>query len=175
MTGPEVQGARHLTPLQRRAARIAGLALALVFIVPGVLHPLQNHPLDLVNLIFHEAGHVLLMGAGETVTLLGGSVFQLLIPAACIAAFLRRGDRYAAGIVTLWLGQSFAGVSAYIRDAPTRTLDLITGDPDTHDWWQLLVGWDALTLAGPLGRVVFFLALASVIVGTTLALWDDVR
>ncbi|QFP77396.1 hypothetical protein [Deinococcus sp. AJ005] len=164
-----------MTPLQRKAARIVGLLVALIFIIPGVIHPLQNHPLDLVNLIFHEAGHVLLMWAGEMVMLLGGSLFQLLIPAACIAAFLLRGDRYAAGIVTLWLGQSFAGVSAYIRDAPTRNLDLITGDPDTHDWWQLLGGWDALNLAEPLGRVVFFLALASVIVGTALALWDDVR
>lgn len=66
-------------------------------------------------------------------------------------------------------------MSAHIRDAPTRHLDLITGDPDTHDWWQLLGGWDALGLAEPLGRVVFFLALASVIVGTALALWDDVK
>ncbi|MFK7603156.1 hypothetical protein ACI3L1_13195 [Deinococcus sp. SM5_A1] len=164
-----------MTPLRRKAARIAGLILGLVFIVPGVLNPLQSHPLDLVNLIFHEAGHVLLMWAGETVMLLGGSLFQLLVPAACISAFLLRGDRYAAGIVTLWLAQSFAGVSAYIRDAPTRNLDLITGDPDTHDWWQLLGGWDALNLAAPLGRVVFFLALASVIVGSALALWDDVR
>jgi hypothetical protein len=164
-----------MKPFQRRAARLAGLILALVLIVPGVLHPLQNHPLDLVNLIFHEAGHVLLIWAGETVTLLGGSLFQLLVPAACIAAFLRRADRYAAGIVALWLGQSFAGVAAYIRDAPTRNLELITGDPDTHDWWQLLGGWGALSLADPLARAVLFLALASVIVGVTLALWDDLR
>lgn len=175
MTGPEVRGAAWLTPLQRRVGRLGGLILALVFIVPGVLHPLQNHPLDLVNLIFHEAGHVLLMWAGETVMLLGGSAFQLLVPAVCSAAFLQRGDRYAAGIVTLWLGQSFAGVSAYIRDAPTRTLDLITGDPDTHDWWQLLGGWNVLGLAEPLGRMVFFMALASVIVGAALALWDEMR
>ncbi|GGO31316.1 hypothetical protein [Deinococcus humi] len=164
-----------MTPLQRRAARLAGLILALVLIVPGVLRPLQNYPLHLVNLIFHEVGHVLLRWAGETVTLLGGSLFQLLVPAACVATFLRRGDRYAAGIVALWLGQSFAGVAAYIRDAPARTLELITGAPDTHDWWQLLVGWDALNLAEPLARAVFFLALPPVIVGAALALWDDMR
>ncbi len=152
-----------------------GLLAALALTVPGVVHPLQNHPLDLVNLIFHEAGHVLLIWAGETVMLLGGSVFQVLVPAACAATFLQRGDRYAAGIVTLWLGQALAGVSAYVRDAPTRTLSLLTGDPDTHDWWQLLGGWDALNLADSLGRGVFFLGLASVIVGAALALWDDMR
>lgn len=64
-----------MTPLQRRLARIAGLIVALVFIIPGVLHSLQNHPLDLVNLIFHKAGHVLLIWAGEAMTLLGGSLF----------------------------------------------------------------------------------------------------
>ena len=92
-----------------------------------------------MNLIFHEARYVLLMWAGVTVTLLGGSLFQLLIPAACVATFLRRGDCYAAGIVALWLRQSFAGVANVGGDAPTRTLNLITGDPDPttggSSWW----------------------------------------
>ena len=58
-----------------------------------------------MNLIFHEAGHVLLMWAGETVTLLGGSLFQLLVPAARVATFLRREDRYAAGIGAILRGR----------------------------------------------------------------------
>ncbi|GGL71529.1 hypothetical protein GCM10010840_07090 [Deinococcus aerolatus] len=40
-----------------------------------------------------------------------------------------------------------------------------------HVWWQLLGGWDALNLTGSLGCGVFFLRLASVIVGAALALW----
>lgn len=162
-----------------RWGRAAGLLLALWLTVPGLLDPLHGDLLSGVNLVFHEAGHVLLIWAGETVMLLGGSLGQVAVPLACAAAFLWRGDRFAAGVVGLWLAHSLAGVAAYIRDAPLRQLDLITGDPDTHDWWQLLGGWNpqanALNLADPLGRVVTFLALATLIVSVVLAVWDDLR
>ena len=164
-----------MTPALARAGRWAGLVLALFVTVPATLRPLQGHLLDVVNLVFHEAGHVLLAFMGETAMLLGGSLLQLLIPAACVTAFLIRHDRYSAGVLTLWLAQSLASVAAYIRDAPTRQLELITGDPDTHDWWQLLGGWNALNLADPLGRLVAFLAFTAVVVGVTLAVWDELR
>ncbi len=106
-----------MPPLQRRVARPVGLSLALVLIVPAVPHLLQNHPLDLVNLTFHKAGHVLLILEGQTITVLGGNLIQLLVPAVCIGVFLWHRDRYAASIVALSLGLSFAGVSAHIRDA----------------------------------------------------------
>lgn len=162
-----------------RWGRAAGLLLALWLTVPGILNPLRGDLLGGVNLVFHEAGHVLLIPAGETLTLLGGSAAQVAVPLACAAAFLWRADRFAAGVVGLWLAHSLAGVAAYIRDAPLRQLDLITGDPDTHDWWQLLGGWNpqanALHLADPLGRFVAFLALATLIVSVVLAVWDDLR
>lgn len=155
--------------------RLAGLGLALWVLIPGISRPLGGHLIDNVNLIFHEAGHMILMFAGETITLLGGSFFQLLIPAVCIGSFLLRRDRYAAGICTLWLGESLAGVGAYIADAPTRNLDLLTGDPDTHDWWQLLGAWNMLDSAVGLGRFVHALALVCVIAGLLLAVWDDLK
>ncbi|MBZ9751077.1 hypothetical protein K7W42_09405 [Deinococcus sp. HMF7604] len=164
-----------MTLAAARAGRAVALLLALFVTVPGVLNPLQPGWLSNVNLVFHEAGHVLLMWAGETVTLLGGSAVQVLVPAACVATFLARRERFAAGLVTLWLGHSLAGVAAYIRDAPARELPLLTGDPDTHDWWQLLVGWNALGAADPLGRFVLFLAYAAVILGTLLAVWNELN
>lgn len=164
-----------MTPAWARVGRWAALILALLITVPASLRPLQGSLLDGVNLVFHEAGHVLLAFAGQTVMLLGGSLFQLLVPAACIGSFLLRKDRFSAGLLTLWLAQSLAGVAAYIRDAPARQLDLITGDPDTHDWWQLLGSWNALSLADPLGRFVAFLAFAATLAGVLLAVWDELR
>ncbi|GHF30546.1 hypothetical protein HNQ07_000708 [Deinococcus metalli] len=155
--------------------RWAGLAAALLLTVPGVLRPLSGSLLDHVDLVFHEAGHVIFSPFGETLMLLGGSVMQVLVPLGCALTFLFRRDRYAAGLVTLWTAQSLAGVAAYVRDAPTRNLDLITGDPDTHDWWQLLGAADALSLAAPLGNMLAFLAFACLVAGVLLAVWDDVR
>lgn len=157
------------------APRVLGLSAALWVTVPGVVRPAEPGVLGNVNLIFHEAGHVLLMWAGEAVTLLGGSLTQVLVPAGCVAAFLWRRDRFSAGVVTLWLGHALAGVGAYIQDAPQRNLPLITGDPDTHDWWQLLSGWNALGAADSLGRFTLALAFVAVIAGTLLAVWDDLQ
>lgn len=155
--------------------RLVGLVLALWVLVPGVIRPMGGHLIDNVNLIFHEAGHMILMFAGETIMLLGGSFFQLLVPAVCIGAFLQRRDRFAAGICTLWLGESLAGVGTYIADAPTRNLDLLTGDPDTHDWWQLFSAWNMLGSAVGIGRFVHALAILCLIAGVLLAIWDDLR
>ncbi|WP_412029109.1 hypothetical protein [Deinococcus yunweiensis] len=168
-------GTHPVTATWRGVGRWIGLALALLVTVPGVLRPLSGSLLSTVNLVFHEAGHVLFGLFGETVMLLGGSVMQVLVPLACAAAFLARRDRYAAGIVTLWAAHSLASVAAYIRDAPTRNLDLITGDPDTHDWWQLLGAADALRLAAPLGSAVAFLAFVAIVAGVLLAVWDELK
>lgn len=164
-----------MRPGAARWGRWVGLLVALCVTVPGALHPFGGGLLDGVNLVFHEAGHVLFSLFGGTVMLLGGSAMQVLVPAACAGVFLWRRDRYSAGLVSLWTGQSLAGVSAYMRDAPTRALDLITGDPDTHDWWQLLDGAGALPLAAPLANLTAFLAFAVMLVGVVLALWDEVR
>lgn len=158
-----------------RFVRWGGLLLALLLTVPGVINPQRWVFLNNVNLIFHEAGHLLLMFFGETVTLLGGSLFQVLIPAACAAFFWWRGERYSAGILLLWAAQSLANVSVYVADAPTRHLDLITGDPDTHDWWQLFSKWGNLQAAVPVGKFIHFLSLALLLGGVVVALWDDVE
>ena len=155
--------------------RWGGLLLALFFTVPGVLNPEKWVFLNNVNLIFHEAGHMILMFLGETIMLMGGSLFQVLIPGACAAFFWVRGDRYAAGILLLWAAQSLANVSVYVADAPTRNLDLITGDPDTHDWWQLFSQWGNLNAAVSVGKFIHFLSLVTMLAGVVVAVWDDVN
>lgn len=153
-------------------ARVAGLVAALLVTVPGMLDPLRGGLLAGVNLVFHEAGHVVFSPFGETLMLLGGSLLQVTVPLACAGALLVRGDRYGAGVLGLWLAHSLASVAAYVRDAPTRTLDLITGDPDTHDWWQLLGAAGHLDWAAPLGRVIAFLAFVAVVLSLLLAVWQ---
>ncbi|MBP9812342.1 zinc ribbon domain-containing protein, partial [Candidatus Gracilibacteria bacterium] len=41
-----------------------------------------------VNLIFHEAGHVIFMPFGKFMTILGGSLFQCMLPAILVGVFL---------------------------------------------------------------------------------------
>jgi len=41
-----------------------------------------------VNLVFHEAGHVIFIPLGRFMTILGGSLLQVLVPLLCTVAFL---------------------------------------------------------------------------------------
>ena len=103
-----------------------------------------SHFLHLVNLVFHEAGHVIFIPFGEFMTIAGGSLAQLLMPAIVAGAFLlRHANPFGAAVGVWWLGQSAVDLSVYIADARSGALLLlggVTGNdaPGYHDWTNLL-------------------------------------
>jgi hypothetical protein len=113
-----------------------------------------------VNLVFHEAGHVLFRPFGRFVTILGGSLGQLLMPAVVIAAFIwHQRDNFAASLGLWWLGQSLMDVAPYINDARAGLLPLLGGftgqdAPGRHDWHQILADLNMLDLDHPIARIV---------------------
>jgi hypothetical protein len=116
--------------------------------------------LDSLDLAIHETGHLVFGFAGETLTLLGGTLFQLIVPAALAIALWRKGDRHGATVPSWWLGQNCWNISVYVRDARTQALPLVGGGE--HDWATLLenAGWlerdQALGGAVYLAGVVFY-------------------
>lgn len=103
--------------------------------------------LHLVNLVFHEAGHVLFSPFGAFMTALGGSLMQLLVPAACAASFVSRRDLFAAWVCGWWCGQNLVDLAPYIADARALQLVLLGGatgaEVEGHDWEAILqsLGW----------------------------------
>jgi hypothetical protein len=97
----------------------------------------EYHFLDNVNLLIHEAGHVVFAIFGQTAHFLGGTLLQLLFPAAFVISFLQRDQRYEACIVGLWLCESLMYTGEYMADARVRRLPLLGGH--IHDWHWLLV------------------------------------
>lgn len=93
-----------------------------------------------INLAFHEFGHVLFMPFGRFMTILGGSLFQIMMPLIALFCFsLQMRDNFAAAIMLWWTGQSFIDVAPYIADAEYRALPLILGmGEEAHDWGNLL-------------------------------------
>ena len=89
---------------------------------------------------FHEFGHVLFSPFGRFMAILGGSLFQVLMPLGLMLAFmLQKRDNFAASMMLWWCGQSFIDLSPYIADAPYRALPLIRGMGESaHDWGNLL-------------------------------------
>jgi len=89
--------------------------------------------LDLVNLAFHEAGHLFLVPFGETAHFLGGSLGQLAVPSGLAAYFLvSRRQPFAAAVCSWWAGENLVNISIYMADARTLRLDLVGGGE--HDW-----------------------------------------
>ena len=142
---------------------------SLLLLAPDILNPAGWSFLDGVDLIFHEAGHVMFAPLGDTLMLMGGSLFQVLVPAALAGVFFWRGEGVSAAAILLWTAQNLANVSVYIADAQGRLLPLITGDPDTHDWWQLLGGWGALPQCVAIGRAVWFAGVALALLSVWVA------
>lgn len=103
--------------------------------------------LHLPNLVFHEAGHVLFGVFGRFIGVLGGSLFQFILPLALAGVFLRQRDPFGAVVCTWWAGQNLLDVAPYIADARALQLVLLGGktgaEVEGHDWEYLLteMGW----------------------------------
>lgn len=128
----------------------------------------------LVNLPFHEAGHIFFRPFGALITSMGGSLFQLMMPVICgIVLLIKTRDPFGASCCLWWLGENFMDLAPYINDARTLTLPLIGGNTGQsspygfHDWefilteTGLLFRDHAIALATHgLGVCVMLLALA---------------
>ena len=105
---------------------------------------IMNSWLHNVDLIFHEAGHMIFMPFGRYMMFLGGSLFQVLLPLILMFAFLIvNKDAFAASVCLWWAGQSLMDLAPYIADARALRLPLLGGgtgadSPGTHDWANLL-------------------------------------
>lgn len=113
------------------------------------------NPFSALDLGIHEMGHFIFMPFGEFMHILGGSLFQCLVPLIALAGFLQIRMYFAATLTFCWLGLNFFDVATYIADAEMRVLPLVgpgslgVGTNDQaldqgHDWYQLLSRMDQL-------------------------------
>lgn len=126
-------------------------------------------------LIFHEAGHVIFMPFGEFMTILGGTLGQLLMPLIMAGALLIRTRDPFASAIAMWLfGVSLLDVAPYVYDALHPQLVLLgghTGEEGGHDWIYLLseTGW--LQRAQGLGWLAHKIGALVVLLSTAWAGW----
>ena len=85
----------------------------------------RYHFLDGVNLLLHEAGHMVFLLFGQTAHFLGGTFGQLMFPALFAGYFLKRGQRFEACIVGIWFAESLMYTAKYISDARVLALPLV--------------------------------------------------
>jgi len=144
-------------PLSRPAAhlwtRLAVIAGLFIFYLRW--HKQENYfsPLDYINLAFHEAGHVFLGFLPRFIMTLGGTLFQLLIPAACLIHLMRRGANLGWQLCLFWTGENLLNISVYAGDSLKQELPLVGGG--VHDWTYLLTEVGLIAHPEGVARTIF--------------------
>jgi len=135
------------------AGRVALFLLLLWWGRTFILTPLETNYtgesfLHLINLPFHEAGHILFIPLGRFMMILGGSLGQILMPLVCLGTFLvKTRDPFGASVALWWTAESVMDIAPYINDARAMDLMLLGGvtgkETDGHDWNNILtmLGW----------------------------------
>ncbi len=137
-----------------------------------------NSFLHLVNLPFHEAGHIVFRPFGAFITSLGGTLGQLLMPSICAGVLLlKTRDPFGAAVALWWVGENFLDIAPYMNDARAGQLPLLGGNfghsapYGFHDWQYLLTESGLLQYDHVLAKATF--AIGSVIMLLSM-LWGGV-
>jgi hypothetical protein len=127
--------------------------------------------LALVDLGFHELGHLLTYPFPDVVTAMMGSIAQVAVPlgVALYFLFLRR-ERLGAALCLAWAATSAQNVSVYIADAPIQALPLL--GEGMHDWAFVLGRFDAIDSAATIAAFVKGFGMILLFAGFALCVWS---
>jgi hypothetical protein len=136
-------------PVSRPVALVA-IAFYLLFLLYSANNRSGFLFLDLANLMIHEAGHPLFgilgggaeTGFGHTLMVLGGTLFELIVPLACVAYFFFRRESTGTAFCAFWFFENFLYIGTYMADARTSAL-LLVGSGDS-DWEVLFTQWNLM-------------------------------
>ncbi|HZV59290.1 MAG TPA: hypothetical protein VFF42_03055 [Candidatus Eremiobacteraceae bacterium] len=138
-----------------RYAGIAWLSMYGLFLLyaafdrSGFLFP------DYVNLMFHEAGHVIFSWLGRTIMILGGTLGELLVPLICAIYFFTQREVFGVAFSVFWFFENFPYIGTYMADARAGALPLVGGGE--HDWEMLFTQWGLIMQDQSIGGTVRFL------------------
>lgn len=167
-----------------QAPRWFFLALLSWWTLRFVSHPLDGDYvagsfLHLINLPFHEAGHIIFSPFGSFMMSLGGSLTQVLIPLVCAVEFVRRDDWFGAMAGIWWAGQNLIDLGPYIADARALQLVLLGGftgaQVEGHDWEAILTALGWLRYDRTLGYAAHWIGSLAMIGAIGYAAWVTVQ
>jgi hypothetical protein len=147
-----------------KATGIAWLAAFALFL----MYALADHSgflfIDWANLMIHEAGHPFFSWFGSyTLTILGGTLAELIVPLLCAIAFFFRREIPGTAFALFWFFENFLYIGTYMSDARAEVLPLV-GNGD-HDWNILFGQWNLLlqdTKIGGTTRLLGWLGMLAV-------------
>ncbi len=142
----------------------------------GIRHLLDPHYRSWfagITLAFHEMGHILFSGLGNTMMLLGGSIMQVVVPlAAALYLLARQRDYFGLAVGASWFSYALWEMALYIWDAAREELPLVGfGDDPQHDWGTLLTQWGILNSCDTIAFLVRVIATVTWLAAIALGSW----
>ncbi len=135
-------------------------AIATIYFIWCAYDPQNAVFLHIVYTPFHEAGHMLFIPLGRFMSVAGGSLFQIVVPAVFFGYFVYHKKPFSASIVLFWVGQSFVDVYVYANDAVVMELPLLSGvtgsEGGFHDWNYLLTETGLLNKTPLVAKLIRF-------------------
>ncbi len=154
-------------------------AIIIVIITSYTLYYISTlsdwHFIDNVNLIFHEAGHIIFGFFGETIHMLGGTIMQILVPLIFCSYFYKKGDIFSYSLLLFWLGQNFLNISVYASDAIKMELPLLGGDNVNHDWNSLLSLFNILKYTDQVAATFYIIGIIILIFALIFAIKSSIK
>jgi hypothetical protein len=134
---------------------IAGIAW-LVFYVLFFLYALADRSrfllIDYVNLMIHEGGHFFFSWFGYTITILGGTLGELIVPFLCALYFFWKREVTAVAFCGFWFFENFLYIGTYMADARAQVLQLVGSGE--HDWEVLFTQWGLMLQDQKIGHAI---------------------
>ena len=126
-----------------------------------------------LNFGIHELGHVVFRPFGEFVMILGGSLFQCLVPVIAFAMFVKQGDYFAQAFAFGWLSTNLFSVATYCADARSMLIPLLSigGGDVYHDWNYILDRLGLLRFDHALAFLMRVAAVVSMLVFLGVGSW----
>lgn len=153
-------------------------ALLSLYFLSIAWKPLDGSFLDLVDLPIHETGHLLFRPFGEFMSIAGGSLFQIIVPAVFVGYFVWHAKYYSAAITLFWVGQSILNVFVYASDAVVMQLVLTSGltgsEGSFHDWNYLLSETGLLSSTKTVANFIRLLGTLTILAAGTGAIYYSI-
>jgi hypothetical protein len=148
-------------------SRLAGAAW-LIFYALFLIYAYTDNSgflfIDYVNLIVHEGGHFFFSWFGYTITILGGTLGELLVPFLCALYFFFQRETTGFAFSAFWFFENFPYIGTYMADARDQALPLVgSGD---HDWDILFGQWGLLEQDRKIGgatRIIGWIGMFAVV------------
>lgn len=154
-------------------AGLVALVLFGLFLMRWMAHDADGFlvPLDSLNLAIHEFGHPLFGVFGHWPMVWGGTLMELLVPAALAGVFIYKRSALSAAFCAIWFFENFHYIARYIADA--RALELPLAGGGEHDWNELLYHYGLLLKDTQIAAKVDALGYIGIAVtlGLAVAVW----